>query len=944
MAVPARYTATVRVFDPPPEKLVRWFSSLTSRERLHVHVLIALIVGYVAHFLVFAVYFVEDSGITFAIARNWANGEGLVPVVGGERVEAFSNPSWTFLIGALSRLGIPVWTSAKVLGAVLGAICLPLSYLLARECRPEADDHAALLPPFFLAASSTFVIWNASGLENPLFNVLLAGGMYRTLVEGRAGNHGRFQWSAVLFLLLAISRPEGICYAAVGGLFRLVLAIRQGHVIGPIAMWLGVFWVPFAAYHAWRFDYFAWEWPNTYYAKLDGENRFQPWKWKTRGWRYMANYGKAFWLGFALPVYLIGLTTLRDRRRWLVVLLTLVGGVLLIGNGRWPTDWIEIEYRPTWWGSTIQRHWETTRIGFLMACPGLAAVATVAHRGSVARLLVLGQAVCAVFFVLYSGGDWMKQWRWASFLTVPNFVLLGIGLGELARALPRWKLPGVPLRFGAATTLVLTVVLALPNTWQSGWTAPEPETTVSDIHKRVNYMTWVRNRLHLDRVVLLDVDMGAHMWFTDWEIVDIAGLIDVPMARHIYQRKFIEEYVFGERVPTFAHVHAGWANKSKINKLSLWNRDYVEIPGYPANKKQLHIGNHIRKDIFVQKSYTGPEGREVRYAKAVLEGWDVPSPEVPVGGRLYVEFTMTSKLRKQGFRVLLAVSNDEGDLHVTALPPGYDWLPPEKWKTRDHVVSRYDFPLPEFLEPGRYDLGLVVLDVKSGEVMSPTDSTAPDEIRWMQGAVWFDDAFEIVTRDEAMDYAERDRERALTLASDLRCEQAWEAWRMARWHVYRNKRYHQEHQPDIERAVADCHGLRSDGATDETQRIEELVAGRKWDHHSEVVMSRAVPLAEVLEARGDTALESEDWETAFLEFRNAVWLDPRRSSARRKTEATRDLRLDIEPKVKDSAKKKADREARAKERAEKGPPPELEVPETENALEEVEDWVGPVQD
>jgi len=414
------------------------------------------------------------------------------------------------------------------------------------------------------------------------------------------------------------------------------------------------------------------------------------------------------------------------------------------------------------------------------------------------------------------------------------------------------------------------------------------------------------------------------------------------MARHIYQKKFIEEYVFGERVPQFAHVHAGWANKSKINKLPLWSRDYVEIPGYPANKKQLHIGNHIRKDIFVQKSYTGPAGREIAYDKATLEGWDVPSPEVPQGGRLYVEYTMTSKLRKDGFRVLMAVANDAGDLHVTALPPGYDWLPPEKWKSREHVVSRYDLALPEDLPEGRYDLAFVVIDVKTGEVMVPTDREPSLEARWMIGEVWFDDAFEVVTRDEALVAADTDLARALTLAGEQRCEQAWEAWRMARWHVFRDKRYHETHEADVERAVADCHAIRSDDAATEAERIEDLVAGRKWDHHSDEVLDRARPLAETLEARGDVARASEDWEAAFLDFRNSVWLDPRRSQARRKAEEARDLRLDIESKVKDSAKKKQAAEARQKRKEaeeDKPLPPELRNPPDD--VEDVEtDEVG----
>ena len=70
-----------------------------------------------------------------------------------------------------------------------------------------------------------------------------------------------------------------------------------------------------------------------------------------------------------------------------------------------------------------------------------------------------------------------------------------------------------------------------------------------------------------------------------------------------------------------------------------------------------------------------------------------------------------------------------------------------------------------------------------------------------------------------------------------------------------------------------------------------------------------------------------------------MWLDPRRSQARRKAEETRDLRLEIESKVKDSTKKAAKaaeaREKRKKEKEAKEKPPGLEtppqVPEAEDA-------------
>ena len=201
------------------ERLRLWGFSLTPRGRWHISALVLRAVGSVAHFLVFAVYYIEDAGISFAYARNFAEGEGWVAWAGGERVEGFSNPLWTWLVAAFYLVGVPPWTSSKLMGAVFGAACIPMSYLLSRACRPGRDDNLDLLAPFFLAASSTAAIWHASGLENGLFSVLLTGGMLLVLREGQQPQ--RHPLSALCFLGLALTRPEGILYAAMAGLVIL---------------------------------------------------------------------------------------------------------------------------------------------------------------------------------------------------------------------------------------------------------------------------------------------------------------------------------------------------------------------------------------------------------------------------------------------------------------------------------------------------------------------------------------------------------------------------------------------------------------------------------------------------------------------------------------------------------------------------------------------------
>ena len=925
--------------------LERWFLALSRRERVHVYGLAILIVASIAHFLAYAVFYIEDAGISIAYARNFVAGEGWVTYAGGERVEGFSNPLWTWLIALFLVFGISGWTSVKVMGAVLGAACLPLSYLLTRACLEDEDSHIPMVPPVLLAASATFAIWNASGLENALFCFLMAAGAWRVVVEAKANRADAFPWSALLFLLLAVTRPEGIVYAALAGLFRLVFAIRDRNVVGPIVRWLAVFFVPFVAYHAWRYSYFAWEFPNTYYAKMDGENRFRPWQWNTRGWKYVVNFFKAYGFAYVLPLFAVGLVGLKDRRRWLVVLATVIGAALLLWNGR---DGLPRDFDPDWM-NYLQRHWDRTRVLFVLSSAGVFAIfsstkgalrrlglgsiglgaillgmfalpepammpvigagggfillACVSHDldHALSRMLVFGLGACGLFFVVYSGGDWMKQWRFFSYLIVPLCVVLGLGLGRFIEALPGPKKVWAP---------ILVALVALPNLWQSIHAAPSPETSVSNVYQRVRYMTWVQKRLHLERVTLFDVDMGAHMFYTDWKILDVAGLVDVSMARHNFQKAFIREYVLEEGRPDFAHQHGGWANKTKIKSHPEWKRDYLEIPGYPTGKTALHVGNHVRKDLFVRDDYEGPRDRRVRLQGGVtFEGYDLPAPVAPVEGKLFVEFWLHAGYRDDDFRVLVLL--DDGEHRAAAaLPPGYDWYAPEDWKATEHIRHRYDFDLSDELPAGTYDLGFLLLDNDTGEVLGPLptllDADEPEPpARYAEGAFWFEDVVTLVSREEAEKEALADHDRALSLLDAGDCEAGLSAWREARYHLWKNEGWRNQRAEAVDEATARCYVGRAQAAEDREERIRWLVEARVYDHRLDEVTDAARPLAAELDAEGDALAEEEDWEAAYAAWRDALKLDPRLSWTRKKAEAARDLRLGVDGKVKDSARKKS---------------------------------------
>ena len=109
-------------------------------QRLHAVLVFAMMLISVGHQLVFVYWYIEDAAISFSYARHFAQGEGFVTYPGGERVEGFSDPLWVYLMVLWEYLGVSGFTSSKVMGALFGALCLPVAYLLSQEALRDLED------------------------------------------------------------------------------------------------------------------------------------------------------------------------------------------------------------------------------------------------------------------------------------------------------------------------------------------------------------------------------------------------------------------------------------------------------------------------------------------------------------------------------------------------------------------------------------------------------------------------------------------------------------------------------------------------------------------------------------------------------------------------------------------------------------------------------------
>jgi len=945
---------------------------------LELSLVVLALAAHVGHYLVYCLpqpWYIEDAAISFAYARNWADGWGLVPFVGSDRVEGYSNPLWTFLIGGAYAIGITPWTSSKVLGAVFGCLAQLFAWGIARRALPESQRRLAVLAPWLLAASVQFTLWNASGLENGLFCCLLAAGIYRLAVESDDDNPR--PWSALAFAGLAMTRPDGLAYAGIGLMARTMASVARGQWLA-LLFWLLAFSLPFGTYQAWRMQYFAWEWPNTWYAK---RSEFKPYDWNQLGWKQMREYSLRYGILAAAPLLAMGVAGFSGWRRTVVTGLLLTMAFVLIWDGK-PTvfgwqlavllagpgvvaalfapsarrariclavalllvaglyGWVtwQVGVRPDPWNASfafpaawkeafatkLSGLWITIRVWTLAGVAASLGLLAFGRPGWVVRGTLWSCYAFGLFYTILARGDWMKAYRWYSLTSVPQFVLITLGVAVFASLLPYAERRIYrALTLGGLYAVVPAMALMLANPYWANQFVLKPETAPRDVHKRVEYMRWVQSRLNLDRVTLFEVDMGAHLWWTDWYIADIAGLVDVATGHHQYEKPFMKEYLFEEVRPEFAHVHGSWAGTIKINSHPEWKEEYVEIPGYPSGKRSLHVGNHVRRDLLASAAAPEDTSRVVSFGDGVrLEWWDVPAPSVAAGGELFVETRWRAAKRKGALRTILFLAQGGKVAWAGEVAPGYGWLEADRWEGWDYVRGDWSVALPRGLAAGDYQIGVVVLDSALGTVVPllgegalgapiwgddkpadgpgepgaaalPEAAVAAAPPLYMKGEYLLPTTVHIVSGAEARAAADQRVADVGTAAAAGDCTAAQAHWKNARRHVALDREWKAAAEPGALDAIVACFVAQASAHADPVVAARMLWDVRFIHPKSALILPVGGPLADRLEEQGKAAFELQDWDGAYEAFRAAVQAAPHRALTRRRAEDMRDRRLKI---------------------------------------------------
>ncbi len=233
----------------PLRSLARWYAALPFPNFIGLGFIAAI--GVVLAFI-FIRFTVDDAfiswryGMTFAHTGHWNYNPGTSP-----RVEAYTSFVYAALSVIPALLRMPVELFFKLVGlGILGGYL----YGLRRVDLPRGQKVALLA---LLVCNPTFWLQLFSGLETVAFALLI------TLVFSLVYRNGELRWAGyAAALALTLTRPEGIAFAGVAMAWSLLITRRRPQVWG-LAGVIGI-WV---AYWGWRWHYFGYFWPNTYYVK-----------------------------------------------------------------------------------------------------------------------------------------------------------------------------------------------------------------------------------------------------------------------------------------------------------------------------------------------------------------------------------------------------------------------------------------------------------------------------------------------------------------------------------------------------------------------------------------------------------------------------------------------------------------------------------------------------
>lgn len=199
----------------------------------------------------------DDSFISLTQIVNLHNGDGLVYNF-GERVQAFTHPTWFFLLSLLTWMTDEYYYTIIIISILLSVAAISCILLYGWRAK---NISAVLIGLSMLLFSKAFVDYTTSGLENPLSYFLFAVLLYFILIKNELSK----QSLITVYILMALIFLNRMDYALIllpAAIYLLVYYGSKNTLPVLIAALPVIAWFLFSLF------YFGHFFPNTFYAKL----------------------------------------------------------------------------------------------------------------------------------------------------------------------------------------------------------------------------------------------------------------------------------------------------------------------------------------------------------------------------------------------------------------------------------------------------------------------------------------------------------------------------------------------------------------------------------------------------------------------------------------------------------------------------------------------------
>jgi hypothetical protein len=273
----------------------------------------------------------DDAYILMRYGRNLADGYGLVWNPGEPPVEGFTSMLYVLILAGVAKVGLSQIVFAHWFGIACTAGTLLLTWRLAELVNP-GHENENLLAVGLLAVTAPLIVWSAFGMDTPLFTLLVLGSALSYLRSGQGAAPAALTGS--LFALTALARPEGAVLFGATVIYELARRrVESRRTFDRSLLGLvGAFVILYIPFFAWRWSYFGYPFPNTYYAKT-GAGLVQ---WQG-GLRYVAANLEALLGGTAgvliLPILLARWRGIRGAGCSYLALLLLTWWIVVAANG-----------------------------------------------------------------------------------------------------------------------------------------------------------------------------------------------------------------------------------------------------------------------------------------------------------------------------------------------------------------------------------------------------------------------------------------------------------------------------------------------------------------------------------------------------------------------------------------------------------------------------------